>query len=390
MAILVSLLVHFFGVTAAFRTPPDQSDTGAASDSVALGQAFEDMAEAPSDPVPPEPAPVPPVEDAPEPAPPTTLALVASDDPRDTKTPDLGVAKEVQPDTVEPSAPKTSDVPEPEALEPVGSEATATAEAAVVPPVESAAAAEPLETPEDGSEDPVEAGPLAPAPSPSSARAPAPTADAPQQVAAVPEQVSPTLPVTPAPTPSVVPVVPTESEAVDSALPTTMAQPTPEIMETTPDDGEIGGSDLAVSSSMRPKAPTRRPAAQFTPQGGSGSAPRVVIESPLTTYQRERTLSGGSLGGGSRQSGNASVTNYAGQVLVHLNNMPKVRNHARGTAMVTFEINLDGSLAWVTVSRSTGTLELDSEARAQIRRAAPFPRPPKGANRRITFTYLAN
>lgn len=388
IALVLSLLTHIFGLGLTLRAPTEDPDRRTSADSVELGQAFEDVAEPSPAPATPEPTPAPPVEESPAPEPPITRALVASDNPVNTRTPDLGTATNAQPDAAEPPEPTITDAPEPEALEPPESAARASPEAAVSQPAGSSVASEPAETPAGAPAEPRAVAAIATATIPSIA--PVPTPETQQEPTPVPGEVTAALPVAPVSVPSVVAVEPSFDETVAPNLADTPTEPVPETPAAAATDGEPGGSELALRSSVRPKARAPVPEAQSTPEGENGSEPRVVLDSALTLLRREGALSGGSSQNGSRAPGNASVTNYAGRVLVHLNSIPKIKNRARGTAVVSFEINSDGSLAWVTVSRSTGTHEFDSEARAQVRRAAPFPRPPKGANRRITFSYRAD
>jgi protein TonB len=181
--------------------------------------------------------------------------------------------------------------------------------------------------------------------------------------------------------------------------------PTPEDTETVKAEDEFGGSDLAVVASVRPLlSPPRPPAEPLGQSDGSTEFSELLspplIESPLATYLRDgtnpivrkngKTQSGGLGFLDSRGPGNSDVTNYAGQVLVHLNRAPSVRVSAQGSARVFFEINPDGTLGRVDIIDSTGSQEINSAARAQIRSAAPFPRPPKGVIRRLSFTYWGN
>ena len=55
-----------------------------------------------------------------------------------------------------------------------------------------------------------------------------------------------------------------------------------------------------------------------------------------------------------------------------------------------FQIDPDGSLAWVEIVDSSGSLEVERAAREQVRRAAPFPRPPSGTSRKLSFFYQNN
>jgi protein TonB len=60
--------------------------------------------------------------------------------------------------------------------------------------------------------------------------------------------------------------------------------------------------------------------------------------------------------------------------------------HASGTVMVSFIIDGDGGLVYQTVSRSSGEPDLDAEAIAAVKAAAPYPPPPPGAPRSLLAT----
>ncbi len=402
-AILLSLLVHFAGLSVTSRVQPEPPGDDTTTDVVALGNAFEDLAENLSEPVTPEttPSPEPQTETVPEPEladTPTSEALVASPNPQDTASPDTGSARVAQPDTTGPSEPTEGRVPEPETVEPSGGDEGTTADAAVTPRVEPETVAEAPKGNPEAIPEPVEAVTGEPVLTP-------PVAPAPQRLAALPVPITPALPVTPAPEPSAVPVIPLERETVAPVTPETTVEPTPEDPETAKAEEEFGGSDLAVATSLRPRMSPRRPSAE--PMGlrdGSTDFSELLfpapMESPLTAYLRGQTdlivrQNGGAQSGGrgfldSRSPGNSGVTNYAGQVLVYLNRAPVARLTARGSARVYFEINADGTLARVDILDSTGSREIDRAAKAQVRSAAPFPPPPQGASRRLTFVYRSD
>ncbi len=348
-AIVLSLLLHFFGLSFTPRVQPERSAKDAPNDVVALGNAFEDVAENLSKPVAPErtPPPEPQTETVPEPEladTPTSEALVASTNPQRTNSPDTGSAQVVQPDTTGPSEPEQGRIPEPETVEPSGSDQRAPVDVAVTPPVESGTVAQ----------------------------APKGTPDARvEHVEAVTGEPVLGPPVTPALVPSAVPVIPLERETITPEIPETAVEPSAESKGLS--DGSTEFSELL-----------------FPP----------LIESPLTAYLRDRTdlvvrQNGAAQSGGlgfadSRGPGNSDVTNYAGQVLVHLNRAPVVRVSGRGSARVLFEINADGSLAWVDIIDSTGSQEINSAAKAQVRSAEPFPLPPQGTSYKLSFIYWSS
>jgi periplasmic protein TonB len=402
-AILLSLLVHFLGLSFTARVQPEQPEEDATTDVVALGNTFEDVAENLSEPVAPEktPSPEPQTETATEPDfadTPTSEALVASPEPQRTASPDTGSARVVQPETTGPSEPEEGRVAKPATVEPSGGDEGTAVDVTVTPPVGPETVAQVPKGNPEARVEPVEA--VTAEPVLGLPVTPAPIPDAPQRIAA--------LPVAPTPELSAVPVILLERETVASETPETTKTtvvPTPEDPQTVKAEDEPGGSDLAVTASPRPRISKRRQAAEPTGlRDGSTEFSELLypplIESPLTAYlrgqtdlvvrQNSRARSGGLGFLDSRGPGNSDVTNYAGQVLVYLNRAPVARLTARGSARVMFEINADGTLARVDILDSTGSREIDRAAKAQVRSAAPFPPPPQGVSRRLTFVYRSN
>ncbi|EEE37717.1 TonB family C-terminal domain protein [Rhodobacteraceae bacterium KLH11] len=352
VAALLSLLLHVLGLGLFGADLPQQQAGEGAGEAVELGTTFEELADVAPEPVTPEEAetPEPPTEEAAEPDSaeiPTSQALVASPDPGRVTSPDVGVSEAVQPDA--------SDEVIAESVAPPTPDTVTSAEPAATQPVE----AEPVDD-----------------------VAQAPVTSEPEQLAALP----------PVDTPTSDPVTPPEQAEVSPESTEVVEEPVQEEA-----DIDAGASEQAVLASKRPRLPDRRPAAEPEPTlDGFRSFdnlrnPQQVVESPLTRYQKEgadpfRVSSGQSQQGG-RGRGNSSTTNYAGEVLVHLNRAPVVFVTVRGFAQVFFEINPDGSLAWVNIVDSSGSRELERAAREQIRRAAPFPPPPGGKSRKLSFYY---
>lgn len=82
--------------------------------------------------------------------------------------------------------------------------------------------------------------------------------------------------------------------------------------------------------------------------------------------------------------GNAAASNYPGKVMRHLARVPRPRATSRGAALVRFNIAAGGRLASVGLARSSGSSRLDRAALTVVQRAAPFPVPPQGAQRRFS------
>ncbi len=93
-----------------------------------------------------------------------------------------------------------------------------------------------------------------------------------------------------------------------------------------------------------------------------------------------------------KSGGTADLTNYQGRVMAHLRRFQRYPPEARrarieGTVQVTFRIDGNGRLVAESLARSSGHAALDSEARAMLRRASPFPAIPANAGRgEMAFT----
>ena len=68
-----------------------------------------------------------------------------------------------------------------------------------------------------------------------------------------------------------------------------------------------------------------------------------------------------------------------------LSQVRRPRVAAAGTALVAFRVAPTGALAGVSLARSSGSARLDRAALTVVRRAAPFPAPPRGAQRRFSI-----
>ncbi|MEO9575251.1 MAG: TonB family protein [Tateyamaria sp.] len=390
IAVLLSLAVHFLGVrvTSTLQQPPEPEpeSTGTSTEIVAPGSAFEDLADAVREPVTPEPEEAAP----PEPAEATTSqALVASGNPQQTRTPDAAMAPSAPSESTEPATSEPGQSPETTTVAPVGADDTAAAEPNLAPPAGT---------------DTVTAVPQGQPVAPSQVRSQPPLAS---QPAALPPLAAPVPPVAEIPVVPSAPVVSLQPSDIEPETPITPTEPGSEAIQNPEETNGFEPSELAVTTSLRPRLPAQRPPStqEGVPDGSPENtetrlAPSQLIESPLTAYKRDganvfgRQGSGTGSGrqgfGGSGGSGNSDVTNYAGQVLVHLNRTPAVSVSGRGWARVFFQINPDGTLASVSILDGSGSRSIDNAAKRQVRNAQPFPRPPGGKRRSLNFLYRIN
>ena len=64
-------------------------------------------------------------------------------------------------------------------------------------------------------------------------------------------------------------------------------------------------------------------------------------------------------------------------------------NHLRGDGVLVFNVDIKGNLTRIGILQSSGFADLDAEALAAVRRAAPFPPPPRGLTYSISFSYTS-
>jgi protein TonB len=87
-------------------------------------------------------------------------------------------------------------------------------------------------------------------------------------------------------------------------------------------------------------------------------------------------------------NGVKATANYGSAVMKKIRKTKKQRALAKGAVIVGFAISEDGGLASVKVLQSSGSAELDMVAQDHIRRSAPFPPPPPGADRKFSFEFV--
>jgi protein TonB len=144
---------------------------------------------------------------------------------------------------------------------------------------------------------------------------------------------------------------------------------------------EVAARAAAQAAKALPRKATPNPA-----------APRDTAQTNASRGTEGSTSSAQSAAAGAdrqQAAGTAAASNYPGQVQRRIarQRLPRVR--AQGVAQVSFTIAPGGSLASIGLARSSGSAELDREAVNLVRRAAPFPPPPQGAQRSFTIPVRA-
>ena len=140
----------------------------------------------------------------------------------------------------------------------------------------------------------------------------------------------------------------------------------------------------SVQKAARPK-PVQKAAQKTAPQAApkKGNSNQNARAGSAQGSARTADTRSGS-GNAGKQAGNAAASNYPGLVNRHLARIRKPSMNRRGVVRVSFAIAPSGGLSGISVARSSGSAQMDQAAATMIRRAAPFPKPPAGAQRSFT------
>lgn len=356
-ALGLSLAAHGFGL--ALTEPPEVIETPANVQVMAeMGDSFADLAAASMESVAPASAAV---AGSPESASPTETDLADPSEAPDSaravgplesapgEAPDPA-ARPPAPDESAPTAPGSADLAEP----PAPADTAAPQLLAAPAPIESMQTAQPDTT------------------------APTTTADAAPVITAA------------------APVAMPEIAAAAPAATTAAAAPQPETLVTRPEEG--GQVSIAIRPNQRP-ANLKIPPRPATRRSAPAQPRRQTTQQPRRQTQQaapQRRASAGSGGGGgsTRQAAPAQASGrqlkaFYNAVRRKVGNTRVRAGRARGTAVIRFRISGGGGLASASVARSSGSSQLDNAALNAVRRAAPFPRPPAGANRTFDLPFTA-
>ncbi len=201
---------------------------------------------------------------------------------------------------------------------------------------------------------------------------PEPAIAAPPEELVAPASVSEPL-VAPEPAPAPAP----EPEPVSRPAPEPVAEPEPAPQPAAEPEPEFPSADpipypeprLALARTSTPTYPA--PAAQRTP---TAAAEPATQSAAVSAPSRPAAAAGNS----------AAIDKYPGQILAQLRRAlryPAAAGRVTGEVLVDFTVSANGTASAIRISRSSGHAALDQAALDTVRRAAPFPAIPAGANR---------
>jgi protein TonB len=200
------------------------------------------------------------------------------------------------------------------------------------------------------------------------------------------------------------PVVSSAPIEPDTTLPQT---PSASITPVTPTETIAGKEPVSVSAATdstvrprpRPEAKEEAPAPpperrtsedrDVSPPAASPGAEEAERRGVAEGFETGASNDMGSGAGATTEAGNAGASNYPGAVMRKINRTRKPRVGVEGTAIVGFEIAANGTLVGVQILQSSGESAIDQAALDHLRRAAPFPAPPAGAQRKFQVEYVS-
>ena len=173
----------------------------------------------------------------------------------------------------------------------------------------------------------------------------------------------------------------TPSHAAETirAEPETPQIPVPLARPPQPDDGR----NLAKAHEAQGNKKTERTQVANVARGNADRNARAG--SAQGRADSRAKTGGGNRGGKADRAGNAKASNYPGKVYSKIRRTRQKRAGGTGVVRVRFSIAANGALANVRIVASSGLSSVDSAAVDHVRRSAPFPPPPAGAQRQFVI-----
>ncbi|MFX0541401.1 TonB family protein [Roseovarius sp. S4756] len=223
-----------------------------------------------------------------------------------------------------------------------------------------------------------------------------------------PAEVTPRAALTPAPQAALQPQrgepVAAEPAPSPEVMPHTVEMPAPDVPAPAKAVRPAKEASHAVAKSLRPKlrtpefeaanararaAPQAKPKPELQQQAQPaprGNAEQNAAKGTASGMERAKAATSGAGAQKPQAAGNAAASNYPGVVMAKISRVARPRSTSRGTAVVNFSVAAGGGLAGLDIASSSGSSQLDNAALQMIRRAAPFPAPPPGAQRSFTIS----
>ena len=203
-----------------------------------------------------------------------------------------------------------------------------------------------------------------------------------EPVEAVPAETQPSVAVPVAP----VPTTPLQAQERPSEV---IAALTPEVQRALPEEP---ATQVSRRPALRPRSieaqapkPQPKPAPKPKPQPKGNARANAAAGATDGQAGAKARAAADRQAAAAASAANAAASNYPGQVMARIARLPRPRTSSRGSATIAFTIAGNGGLSGARVAASSGSAQLDQAALELVRRASPFPPPPKGAQRSFSI-----
>lgn len=190
------------------------------------------------------------------------------------------------------------------------------------------------------------------------------------------------------PTPTAA-IQPTEITSVQPQL--IEALPDVEVNEVTSDTVRPPRRPANLGQTPPPPPPRQTQQARQAPAAPQGNANqdtrRGTVATTQDTGQATQSGQGQQVDQAAVAAARQAAANYGNAVMRRISRTRRENTRSRGVAVVSFRVGASGQLASVGIGQSSGDAELDRIAVNHVRRAAPFPAPPAGAQTSFSIQF---
>ncbi len=157
--------------------------------------------------------------------------------------------------------------------------------------------------------------------------------------------------------------------------------------KTKPQKPQVGKPDVKKTAVKKSKVDKRAAEKPKTKVDGGKAEPKPAGEKKREKKGEKTSAgkTGNANAAASVKAGNAAASNYPGKVYSKIQRTRQKSAGGSGAAMVAFAVGAGGQITSISLAGSSGNASLDRAALDHVRRAAPFPAPPDGAQTRFNI-----
>jgi protein TonB len=165
--------------------------------------------------------------------------------------------------------------------------------------------------------------------------------------------------------------------------------PEPPALKQVEDKPDAEVTERAEINHDKPDAKEPRAESQGeTKQGAKSLADQLTNPEPVPYYQFSGAAKAAPVTGGTANT--TYLSTLWGLIVPSMRIPERIKeNHLRGDGVLVFNVDIKGNLTRMGIQQSSGLADLDAEALAAVRRAAPFPPPPRGLTYSISFSFTS-